>query len=229
MSDPRPLTAPELLAALEALGAACREPATLTLAGGGALALSGLIAGRTTGDADVIAADPAFSTVASAVDAVATTLRLTPRWMNDACATFARFLPADYADRTQPIGTFGPVAVRALGRADLILLKVLALRAQDADDLAALRPTADEFQHVLAQLPRLANGTREDQRRTVHARLYIGAELRAGRVPGFPPGVRPPSVADASAPSAADPDAHSVHRPSARPRRGPDPGPGQPG
>ncbi len=171
-----PVDEAELRRALTALGALCERPAEILLAGGAALVLAGHTT-RGTDDGDVVAATPPLTELAGHVARVARELALVPTWLNDNVSRYADALPADYRDRCIEIGTFGLLTVSALGRNDLILLKLLALRAQDMDDLDALRPTDAELGFVVWHLPRLAERYPD---RVVRIRYYLDG-----------PGVRP--------------------------------------
>ena len=140
------------------------------MAGGGALALTGVLI-RTTNDADVIASVPPLNEMANGIGVVASTFGLSSAWLNDHVQAFASILPSDYPLRRVSVGTFGHLTVFALSRRDLILMKVIALRGQDQEDLKALRPIPEEWEWATAHFVRLAMIGYEKQ--VVRARHFI--------------------------------------------------------
>lgn len=152
------------------LGSLVTRPLDFVLAGGSALLLGGHLA-RTTNDADVIACDPPFDdTLRATIATVGQELGIASTWLNDGAAAFAHFLAPDYRARCRPHGTFGKVSVVLLDRPDLILLKLMALRTADMDDLDLLAPTADELVFARSQFVRIAA---IDPRRVQRARIYL--------------------------------------------------------
>ncbi len=159
-----------MLELFAALGASLSSPGEITLAGGSALALTGVLV-RATEDGDVVASEPRLDQMAEAIEIVASTFGLPAKWLNDSVQQFANILPADYPLRRVSIGTFGHLTVFALGRLDLILMKVIALRGQDQEDLKALRPTGEEWEWATAHFVRLAMIGYE--KKVVRARHFI--------------------------------------------------------
>lgn len=143
------------LYALARLGARVPTTAEIVLAGGAALLLGGYIT-RGTNDGDVIAASPKLSALRTAIAEVAEELDLAEAWLNDGVVAWADALPPDYRTRLHTVGTFGGLTVRRLDRRDLVVLKVLAQREQDREDLRQLAPTPDEIAFIHAELPRIA-------------------------------------------------------------------------
>src|SRR5215213_7709669 len=169
----------ELIDALERLGAMCPQGSEIVLAGGAALILGGYI-DRATNDGDVIHSEPRLADIADLLAEIADERDLPLAWLNDGVRGWVDVLPPDHQDRLEDVGAFGHLRVRRLGRLDLIVMKFFALRPQDLEDLAALAPTAEEIEFVLAQLGRIAR-SRPD--RAFRMQLYLdqGASLYAPR------------------------------------------------
>jgi|HubBroStandDraft_6_1064221.scaffolds.fasta_scaffold56912_2 hypothetical protein len=157
------------LRAFGALGERLGRPTEIVVAGGSALVLLGIV-DRSTADADAVASRPKLSTFAREVAAVADDLDLAPTWVNDGVTAYRDLLPADFASRTVLLGTFGQLAVRILGREDLIIMKMAASRPRDLDDLRALAPTADELAFVARQLTRINSLSPRD---ALRMQLYL--------------------------------------------------------
>lgn len=165
----------DFLAAFTALGARLRASTEIVIAGGAALMLLGII-DRETGDSDAIESRPKLSTFAADIAAVAEELDLPPGWLNDGVSAHRDVLPTDYQLRLTDIGTFGALRVRALGRVDLILMKLAAGRPRDLEDLRALRPTAADLTFVEAQLDRLNRVFPAD---ALRIQLYLEQKARS--------------------------------------------------
>lgn len=141
--------------ALQRLGELIPEKAQIVIAGGAALILGDYV-DRVTADGDVVYADPPLVQLRSAILQVALERGLSRRWLNDGVKAFGDVLPDDFDRRTDRMGTFGNLRVLLLGRMDLILGKFYGGREVDLEDLAAMRPTDEEIEFVLAQLDRIA-------------------------------------------------------------------------
>lgn len=141
--------------ALERLGELIPEKAQIVIAGGAALILGDYV-DRGTADGDVVYADPPLAQLRSAILQVAQERGLSRRWLNDGVKAFGDVLPDDFDQRTDRVGTFGNLRVLLLGRMDLILGKFYGGREVDLEDLAAMCPTDEEIEFVLAQLDRIA-------------------------------------------------------------------------
>jgi hypothetical protein len=154
------LNSEQLRRALEALAALLppATPATMTLIGGGGGVLAGLLpAQRHTVDIDVIDVDPpeVFDLCCHHAPRVADACGLSPGWLDATAHTMRHMMLAEWRERTIPVGEFGPLKVQAIGRIDLISLKLIAGRQRDLEDLAALRMTTDEARRLTRELPTL--------------------------------------------------------------------------
>jgi hypothetical protein len=159
----------DFVRAFRVLGDRLNEPAEIIVAGGSALLLLGIV-DRETGDIDAVACQPKLSTIARDIALVGEDLGLPVSWLNDGVRAYHDLLAADYRDRLTTIGEFGALTVRALGRPDLILLKIAAARPRDLDDLRALAPTVEEIAFVASQLDRI---NRVRPRDALRMRLYL--------------------------------------------------------
>jgi hypothetical protein len=145
----------DLRSALYALGARCPPGTEIVIAGGAALLLGGYI-DRPTVDVDVLHAQPPLREVEPHILAVAELADLSPTWVNDAAKAWTFVLPPDFLDRLVDVGLFDRLRVRALGRPDLILMKVVGGRPADREDLQRLAPSPAEIAFVTRELPRIA-------------------------------------------------------------------------
>lgn len=119
----------------------------LLLVGGAAGLLTGLLEPeRTTVDCDVILYHPADArvTLEAVAEALTAEHDLPPGWLNAGAAAWVEALPPDWTTRRVLAGRFGSLSVYAIGRLDLLAMKLIAGREQDVDDLLAMKITADE-------------------------------------------------------------------------------------
>jgi len=73
-------------------------------------------------------------------------------------------LPDGWEERKVAVGRFGNLRVFAASRIDLIAMKVLGGRAQDIEDVWAMRPERDDFEFAGRYLEGLsAKGTLAEQ------------------------------------------------------------------
>ena len=158
--------------ALHRLGDAVASAADieLFLVGGAAGMLTGLLpAARITTDCDVMDYSPADSMVRVelAAERVADELGLPKRWLNSDAQIRIDTLPSGWKKRRVLVGTFGPLRVFAASRPDLIAMKILAGRAQDLEDLQALKVRSDDAEFVRGHLATLATRARVRNRSTM--------------------------------------------------------------
>lgn len=128
----------------------------ILIVGGAAGLLTGVLPpARTTFDCDVMVFVPAqaWHAVEQAGRRVARKLGLAPTWLNGEANEMFRYrLPDGWEARRRSVGRFGRLTAFAVGRMDLIAMKVIAGRPQDREDLAELRPTPAELEFVGAYL-----------------------------------------------------------------------------
>ncbi|MBC8180351.1 hypothetical protein H8E88_04425 [candidate division KSB1 bacterium] len=106
---------------------------------GGAAMILYFGAKRTTRDIDVLILRGGASELRKAVKKVAEEHELPKDWLNDAAKGFAGILKSDFYHRLIPLEyTFENIRLYVLGRAELIALKIIALREQDLEDLELL-------------------------------------------------------------------------------------------
>ena len=144
----------ELKQALGALSARIRTKTEIVIGGAGALILSGELA-RATSDCDVIFSDPEMGRLQEDIRAVAGDLNLTAGWLNGSVQAYLDILPPDYKTRIKTLPMQGKLQVAVLHRQDVLAMKAFAGRAQDIEDIVALKPTPSELQFVRGQIPRL--------------------------------------------------------------------------
>lgn len=137
------------------------------LVGGAAAMLTGVLpAARTTVDCDVMDYSPegAMAAVELASEVVARELLLPARWLNSDVQLRRDALPDAWRQRRIHVGVYGRLSVWAASRQDLIAMKVIAGRAQDLEDLTAMRVRRDEIEFVRTHLASLtAKGTDRSQ------------------------------------------------------------------
>ncbi len=130
--------------------------AEMVIIGGAAGVLSGVLpASRTTVDCDVLQVSPPeiFDLCRYHAGEVAHCFQIAPQWLDASAHALAHLMLPGWRDRLVTIGTFGPLKVRAVGRIDLIALKVIAGRAEDLEDLDSLSITHAEAEQLLELFP----------------------------------------------------------------------------
>jgi hypothetical protein len=138
------------LTAFDAFLAERSHRCTLTIVGGSALAMLGVIR-RATRDCDVLEPilDATLLDLAQAFARQQTT-RGTPLaqdWLNNGPASLVTVLPSGWRDRLVVVYQGAALSLWALGRTDLLGTKLWALcdRGTDLADCVAIAPTADEL------------------------------------------------------------------------------------
>ncbi len=145
----------ELLTLLGQLDARLTSAYDIVIVGGAAMILH-FGASRATRDVDAIVLKGNPRQLRNAVATVAAEVGLPEDWLNDGAKGFVGVLPPEFRIRLQPLGyTFEHLQLYALGLPDQVVLKIIALRAQDLEDLALL-------------LPQLGGADRSDVVATMH-------------------------------------------------------------
>ena len=177
----------QLLEAVERVGRrlADSEPGMpvvrlLVVGGVAGMLTKALPAERTTTDCDVMDMVPPdrWDAVRQAAAEVGRELGLKPTWLNRDSRAYQHVMAAGWQSRCIKVGVFGKLDVRAVGRTDLIVAKVMgaAQRVQDREDLRCLKPTAGELDKVLKHLDRLEAESLD--RQTFEPQRAVVAALR---------------------------------------------------
>lgn len=134
----------ELLTVLGQLDARLTSAYDIVIVGGAAMILH-FGASRATRDVDAIVLKGNPRQLRNAVAAVAAEVGLPEDWLNDGAKGFVGVLPPEFRNRLQPLEyPFAHLQLYALGLPDQVVLKIIALRAQDLEDLALLLPQLDD-------------------------------------------------------------------------------------
>ena len=161
MTPPAHMNQSAVVVALQALGerlaldAPELEQVEIIVIGGAAGMLAGMLPPeRTTSDCDVLHVDPPDATAAvmAAARMVADQIGLSEQWLNPGGMPWVGGLPPGWRDRVRRVLQSGPLTVASVGRLDLVVLKLLAGRPQDIEDLEALRLVPAELDAVRAHL-----------------------------------------------------------------------------
>ncbi|QDU70385.1 hypothetical protein [Mucisphaera calidilacus] len=154
----------QAIAALQQTGNLLTETAcnSVTVILGGAVAamvVAGLPATSVTHDCDVIVSEPdaGWESVHDAARQVAERRGLPADWLNRDSRIYAHLLPIGWRKRCESVGRFGSLEVLAIGRRDLMAMKLMGapVRPQDLEDIIAMRPTAGDIAFLREHLDRL--------------------------------------------------------------------------
>ena len=142
-----PIDIPKALSLLDKELSKKNFKADLTICGGAALILMGIVS-RETVDVDVVAKEiPIW--VLTAAKVVAKKLKCREDWLNNKVNPLIERLPSDWEEHLITLFTGAAITVRAISRQDLISAKLHAAverRAADYSDLLELKPTAAEIE-----------------------------------------------------------------------------------
>jgi len=157
------------------------EPVRVVLCGAAAGILGGDLGGqRQTLDCDVIESEPGerFGAVRDAASIVAEQHGLKADWLNQESRRYAHLLPPGWTQRLRPVGRFGPLEVLAVGRRDLLALKLMgtAQRPQDLEDIESMSPSGDELDFLARYLDQTEAESLD--RETFDAQRAVLQELR---------------------------------------------------
>jgi hypothetical protein len=147
-----------LVDALRALDRELSEPCDVVLFGGAAMILH-FDAARATADVDALLLAGDGRAFRRAVENVASKLHLPRSWLNDAVKGFADLLPDDFRKRLAPLELgLRCLTLLSLGRPDLLIMKLAALREQDLEDIELLLSglAEDEREVLVNSLARIA-------------------------------------------------------------------------
>jgi hypothetical protein len=173
------LTTANVLRALKMVGELLDWPGQveILLVGGFAGMATGVLKpDRTTGDCDVadFAPSEAATTVERAAQTVAARMSLPEEWFSDQARQF-NILPDGWRSRRRHIATYGKLTIYAVGRLDLLAMKVFAHRMPDRLDVAEMRITPDEIDFVRKYLSMLKVPSRKaDLDQIAAAEKYLG-------------------------------------------------------
>ena len=116
--------------ALKAFEQKLTKPLHMIMGGGGAMVLAhGFPIG--TYDIDAVPIGQDFSELDEAVKEVAKELSISPDWLNPYFSTFVHTLPVSYKERLIRVHDGKKLTVDALGREDMLILKIFAGRQKD--------------------------------------------------------------------------------------------------
>lgn len=139
----------------------------ILLVGGAAGMVTGLLPPeRTTIDCDVIHYFPeqAWAAVERTAELVGRELGLSPHWLNSHVQIRSDCLPDGWKSRRIFVVSHGRLLIYAISRIDLIAMKFIAHRAQDLEDLLALKVTEEDrvfVQQYLKQLKKKGTTAKE--------------------------------------------------------------------
>ena len=155
----------QAIAALQKTGNLLEKTArndSVTVIVGGAVAamvVADLPGTRVTHDCDVVVSEPdaGWETVREAARQIAEKRGLPVDWLNRDSRMYAHLLPIGWRQRCEMVGRFGPLEVLAIGRRDLMTMKLMGapVRPQDLEDIIAMRPTAEDIAILHEHLDRL--------------------------------------------------------------------------
>jgi len=126
---------------------------------------------RATVDIDVIAPVPLSETLKQTIKKVAKKTGADPEWLNDSAKGFASYLPVGWEKRLVPIDLgLEKLKLLALGKPDLIMLKLKAGRERDFADIKTLGLTLDDVKIILKNLERIDHF---DKKTTLFIKLLL--------------------------------------------------------
>jgi hypothetical protein len=121
-----------------------------------------LPASHTTADVDIL---PVALSIDEPVREVGRKLNLPPSWLSDDCGVSDLLLPRGWRRRVKLILKSGKWKVHAVGRRDLIFMKMIANRARDREHLQIMRPTEAELDFVEHELKVLLRKKQSEHQR----------------------------------------------------------------
>lgn len=136
-TDEKPISKTVALAAFERLDLYLLKPLTLYMGGGTSMLLAHGYP-LATSDVDALPKQTSFEEIDAAVKRVATDLGLPSDWLNPYFSSFTHVLPADFTSRLVRVFSGERLAVEALGREDMLIMKCFAHRPKDLGHARAL-------------------------------------------------------------------------------------------
>jgi len=133
----KPISKTIALAAFERLDLYLAKPLTLYMGGGTSMVLAHGYP-LATSDVDALPKQTSFEEIDAAVKRVATELNLPSDWLNPYFSSFTHVLPADFTTRLVRVFSAERLAVEALGREDMLIMKCFAHRPKDLGHARAL-------------------------------------------------------------------------------------------
>ena len=114
------------------------------------MALLGVVS-RQTRDCDVLHPNLPEEVRQAAAEFASREQDLSPDWLNNGPSSLAKSLPSGWEQRVVAVYSGRAIRLHTLGRQDLLLTKLFALRGrgQDLEDCVALRPTSAELRDAL--------------------------------------------------------------------------------
>lgn len=120
---------------------------------GGAAMIIHFGATRVTRDVDAIVEGDNFREIKSASRIVAEKFQLDEEWLNDSVKGFASILPPDFHKRMTKLDLeLRNIELFVLGIAEQLIMKIIALREQDLEDIELLLPQlSDEDKRIVVK------------------------------------------------------------------------------
>lgn len=119
-----------MLKALSLFDQKLRFPVKMMMGGGGAMVLAHGFP-IATYDIDAVPLQTPFEDLDGIVKEVGNELNISPDWLNPYFSTFTHNLPKDYASRLIRVFAGKQLTVDALGREDMLIMKLFAGRQKD--------------------------------------------------------------------------------------------------
>lgn len=136
------------LTRLDQLLGQVKHPRVILIAGGGGAMILAHNFPLATTDLDAIPKSISPSEIDPFVKQIAKEQDLPSDWLNPYFSTFTHTLPADYGNRLITVFDANNLAVQALSREDLLIMKCFAARAKDIAHSRALIKAGADIQFV---------------------------------------------------------------------------------
>lgn len=155
---------------LTALGKHVDRPIEMIVCGGAAAILAHRMK-RTTADVDLVFLShrpPDFENVKAQI---ADLFGVDANWLNEGAKGYADYLPDDFRERLIRIGLrTRSVAAWAIGRADLIVMKLASFRPEDLADVDALGIGKDDVEIIKKAIEKISSF---DKKAALRMRLFL--------------------------------------------------------